>query len=73
MTPPPVEVELCDDGRRCRTTVTLRFDSPGDAIAALPNYAEHIEQAIAEEADAIDYGDDCRQTAEHAYMTAKGR
>ena len=70
---PPVEVELDDDGQRCRCTVVLRFDSPGAALAALPDYAEHIERAVTEEAEAADHGDACRLTAEHAYLSAKGR
>ncbi len=68
-----IEVDIDDDGSRCRCTVTLRFLSPGDALAALPDFAEEIERAIDEHADAVDHGNACRDAAEDAYLAANGR
>ena len=63
------EVEIDHTGVR----VTLHFESIADAMEALPAFEKLIQDEFDAYLDAIDYADDCLDTAQDAYLTANGR
>jgi len=63
------EVEIDHTGVR----VTLHFESIADAMEALPGFEELIQQEFDDYLEAVDYADDCLDTAQDAYLSANGR